>query len=672
MAVTRKKAKEKSAKEKSASQEPTVEEVEKAPVKKVTKKKRLPKKSRVKKGKQVNEKSSDVQSDAASDESDNASNFTDTSELIDYAKKATVRCEVLQRTVEEKNKELQLLREKLRLVSESATVNPQSEKSVQDQVGEVDGKSVDSAEEVDVNGKPITKVSTTASQPTAPSIASIKPTEVQPVDTDLSFTGTQAKLFRNIKGRKAPSLKALTNVEEMKDFLHDIKSLELEKETITFLSRQLRDKLEALDITSSEKALEYIKNTVKECDDAAESHTIEYWIDKIKFSKDYKTPIEVRLQDLWLNMSIAAKKIAEFDTNEQVRMRFLSMVSEKLDWRLQVTPGYLRMNPQINTIKQFKKHVLKYKELGRKPPTGLFQNEDKAAEKVREGLQVKEFYAAVNRLANTFQKTIDERNAEQSGVQEKEVRRTTLADDSSSSGESESSSESSSEVSEKPPAIPDKEFLICSQKMLGDGYEGYTIRLEDSKGKFKDVPGILDSGAQTNCAVYEDYHPYCKDVKELSNRVNLVPWQGGDKDQKIEATHIGTLLGVRVYYKDEKKADKRYSFRHAVKVFLVPRRRMITSLKSEILIGSKTLRKEKLHPLDALLSKSKGSESSKKRDRSEERRHKSRSRSRERKKKRGKHERRRDDRRSDNRGSDRRSDRKDDSRSSGRDRGGRR
>ena len=407
---------------------------------------------------------------------------------------------------------------------------------------------------------------------------------------------------RNIKGKKIPELKSLTDVNAMKDYIHHVTNLGLQEMALTFLTRELLDKFITLGIDTPEGVVEYIREIIKKCEEADDVGTIEHWDKKIKFSMDYETPIEVRLTDLFMNLTVASKKIHKFETNVEVRRRFLTMIAKKLDPRLTITPEFMKNNPQINTIALFKKEVEKYKQLARKPPT--------ESSTVKNVAQVSQDQAQLRRLEALVLRLSSQMDS---------FRRNQEEDDVNSKASIDSRAQ-------------DKKYTICSAKMRDQAFEGYSIQLETQAGDFVTVQGVLDSGAQTNCAIEEDFEKYCQKVLPLTNRVTLVPWQS---DHRIEATKLGVLIGVKVKYRDSKGENRRYVFKNPVKVFLVPKANIATNICPELLLGSTTLKREGIHPLNSLREKDKKSDD-RRRERKSSSRDRSKSRSRDRSRSRSK------------------------------------
>ena len=598
-----------------------------------TKKKRLPKKARLKQKKQ---------SKLADTESDNDDTESSDDELVGNGKLELVKdTEKVhsdgQNDLNSENQRLRDENERLKAALKKAAIyiaNPPSES---------DSES-DSAEEVDVKGKPIStdthKVNrlineTEKSGHTPDGVTTGRKANNQEVSTLLPKLTVD-----RVKSHKVKKLKDLTDLVAMKDFLHDVKRLNLQDQTLTYLDRNLAEQLSAIGKKTDEQVLKYIEETVQSCDEASDTGTIEHWLQKINFSMDYSKPIEIRLNGLYLQMQVAATKITSFETNESVRRRFLSRVSAKLDPRLTVSPTFLADNPAIATIEDFKVEVEKYKELARHAPKS--SEEGKSVEQSEESKTQSELMRRIMEMS----KELSEIKKENRQIRALAGR---VESGYNSSSESSSSDDSTDEKKPPPPPkLPDKEFEICSATMKKDGYEGYDVKLLTANDKWELIHGVLDSGAQTNCGTYEDFNSYCVDVKVLNNKVELLPW---NSKERVRASHVGTLRGLRVYYIDDRGDMKKYTFKNQVRIFFVPKREMTSKLKHDLLIGSKSLKRGNLHPLDSLKRKNDDSRKKKKKDNKRKR-----SKSRDDDRRRDRDDRRIDDRRSDrdNRRSDRR------------------
>ena len=181
-----------------------------------------------------------------------------------------------------------------------------------------------------------------------------KATEEQKVlNLSTSESGTTAfKHSGIVKPHKVKKLKDLTDVSAMKDFLHDIDRLSLQEQVTAYLDRVLMDKLSSVQVTSNQEILDYIASQVKACEESEDVETIDFWLQKTEFSMDITKSLEVRLNDFYLQMSLAATKIKSFQTNENVRRRFLSRVSAKLDPRLNVTPKITLESLRLRNLKR--------------------------------------------------------------------------------------------------------------------------------------------------------------------------------------------------------------------------------------------------------------------------------------------------------------------------------
>ena len=412
----------------------------------------------------------------------------------------------------------------------------------------------------------------------------------------------------------------------MKVSVHNIK----QDMALTFLSRDIIDKLESMGINTAIKALDYIKGIIHKCDTAEDVGTIEYWQQKVEFSKDYSTPIDVRLNDLYMSLNLASTKIKDFESNVEVRRRFLTMIAAKVDERLTVTPEYMKNNPQINTVKLFMEQLEKYKQLARRDPKDSYGS--------KKSTVTKNITPSINTSSSS---------SETRRLEAMICRLTSEVQDLKRAREDEASSKASVPEPKSPQA---KEYTICSAKMRDEAYDGYTVQLKQPDGEYTAVKGVLDSGAQTNCAVAEDFARYCSEERALTNKVVLVPWQSG---LRIEASSLGILRGVKVNYRDKKGKTQEYVFKSPVKVFLVPREQMAMQLCSELLIGTNTLKREGIHPLNSLRDKDRDEER-RSRSRSSRRRKKSRSRTRSRSRSRDRRDRSRSRSRSRNGRKDRR------------------